>query len=757
MKNTILLLCAILFVSTSCTEEANKIDNLKTFAQAYGYVKYFHPSDEASSIDWNRFAVYGAEEVQKCESREALITTLNKIFSPIATGIVFSAASIEYDFTNITPDTSRNYELAYWQHKGVTVGMNNQNSPYTSARVNRYLEIDEGSGFGNLRTAIDATQYAGKRFKYTGQARLGPGSEGTGHLWARVDNSDNTMGFFNNMNAYPISSTEWTTYEVIGNIDKKASDLVIGGYLYGKGTFYLDDMHLYYDDDSQPVEKSQWIEIPLKNSNFEASTIGVPDDQSDWKGQSKGYTYTLIKEDVAEGSSSVMIKYEGIIKKVLGESIFDKHPAFGELIERSIGAGIYCQIPLALYTTEENTFPKTEGLEELKANMKKTKLNPENLALRLGNVINAYNVFQHFYPYTKEVGVDLEKELEKALNRSYQDQTGIDHRITLEKFIAPLKDGHAWVSGGALPEFVPPIRWDWIEDKLVITNVLEEDLDVKIGDIVTKVNGQSAKAYFAEIYSRVSAGTKGWLNTQARVISLHGKEDGELILEIDRKEVILKHDRSFVYGLNSQREANQKKYAQLSDDLYYLNIGLIEMDTINALLPQLEEAKGIICDLRGYPNSNHDFISYLLSENDTSDAWMKIPHIIYPDQENIVKYAETGWEMEAKKPYLGDKNIVFIIDGTAISYAESYLGLIKGYKLATLVGQPTAGANGNINPFGLAANYTINWTGMKVLKQDGSQHHAVGVLPDVYVSRTIAGIESGKDEFLEKAIEVILE
>ena len=50
------------------------------------------------------------------------------------------------------------------------------------------------------------------------------------------------------------------------------------------------------------------------------------------------------------------------------------------------------------------------------------------------------------------------------------------------------------------------------------------------------------------------------------------------------------------------------------------------------------------------------------------------------------------------KPYLGNKNVVFMTNGSAISYAESYMGYIEGYKLATIIGQPTAGTNGNTNP-----------------------------------------------------------
>ena len=33
------------------------IDNLVAFAKLYGYIRYFHPSDEAASINWNQFAM----------------------------------------------------------------------------------------------------------------------------------------------------------------------------------------------------------------------------------------------------------------------------------------------------------------------------------------------------------------------------------------------------------------------------------------------------------------------------------------------------------------------------------------------------------------------------------------------------------------------------------------------------------------------------------------------------------------------------
>ena len=112
------------------------------------------------------------------------------------------------------------------------------------------------------------------------------------------------------------------------------------------------------------------------------------------------------------------------------------------------------------------------------------------------------------------------------------------------------------------------------------------------------------------------------------------------------------------------------------------------------------------------------------------------------------------WNLLPKEQYLQAKK-AFIIDGRCISYAESCLGIIAHYKLGAIVGSPTAGTNGNVNPFVLPGGYSVMWTGMKVLKQDGSQHHGIGILPTVPVAHTIAGIRAGRDEFLEKALEIV--
>lgn len=748
MKNY-LLSFFLLGLITGCTPQIKKnIEYQKAFAKVYGYVKYFHPSDEAASIDWDNFAIYGSNEVDKCASEKELLETLKKLFEPIAPSIKFymGQENTNYNLQRITPKDSVDHTLTYWQHKGVSLGMTNRGEPYSSVRVNREFEIDNSSPFGNIMTSINASKYVGKEFKYSGWVKLEKETEGTGHLWFRVDRSDGKMGFFDNMGNAPITENEWKKYEIVGTIDSTASNLVFGCFLNGKGKLFLDNIKFEYK------EEEKWVSVALRNSSFESKNLT---DENQWSHIGSGYAFGLSETDKYNGNKSAAIQYEGDIEKGLGTPLFDKYPEFGELINKKISENISCQIPIALYSTVEHTYPNSnqDDLVKLKEGIEKISNKPIDLSLRLGNVINVYNVFQHFYPYFDVVNVDWEMEFEEALSRSYNDRTGNDHLITLQKLTASLKDGHIRVWSDNMGTFVPPITWEWIENKLTVTIVYNDSIGLEVGDEVLEIDGKNAASFFEEINSRISAGTDGWLKYRAHSESLLGEKDSKIVIGTKDGVFELTRDKDYYQGGRESPIINSA-FKEINNDVFYLNLDIVKMDKINNLLPELLNYKSIIFDLRGYPKGNHGLISHLLKTKDTTAGWMQVPQIIFPDQEKIIGWEKHSWTLETAQPYLGDKQIIFITDGRAISYAESFMGYIEGYELGTIIGQPTAGTNGNINPFKLPGGYSLNWTGMKVTKHDGSQHHGIGIIPDIYVTKTIEGIKAGRDEFLEKAIEL---
>ena len=65
---------------------------------------------------------------------------------------------------------------------------------------------------------------------------------------------------------------------------------------------------------------------------------------------------------------------------------------------------------------------------------------------------------------------------------------------------------------------------------------------------------------------------------------------------------------------------------------------------------------------------------------------------------------------------------------------------------------PTAGANGNVNPFQLPGGFRVSWTGMRVMNHDDTQHHVRGVQPTILLEPTIQAVAEGRDEYVEKAL-----
>jgi C-terminal processing protease CtpA/Prc len=81
------------------------------------------------------------------------------------------------------------------------------------------------------------------------------------------------------------------------------------------------------------------------------------------------------------------------------------------------------------------------------------------------------------------------------------------------------------------------------------------------------------------------------------------------------------------------------------------------------------------------------------------------------------------------------------------------MGYVADRKLATIVGAPTAGTNGNVTSFTVPSGFVIAFTGMRVTRHDGhTPFHLAGVQPQVPAEPTLEGLSSGRDDVLERAL-----
>ncbi|MCP5052055.1 MAG: hypothetical protein GY940_33105 [bacterium] len=448
--------------------------------------------------------------------------------------------------------------------------------------------------------------------------------------------------------------------------------------------------------------------------------------------------------------------------------LFDPRPRFGEHIAKVLGDGLSCLMPLVLVHTGSGTFPRSSGesLKRLNAavNAKIPDPDPkfipgEDLYHRLGGIVISWNVFRHFYPYFDVVKTDWNGVLRETLESAHGDKTPLDFLETLNKMTARLKDGQ---SGVYLPAnyarmYLPPVRWSWVRGQLVITDVYDKALTgVGPGDVVLEVEGEAAARALETKERGISGATAAWRRFRGLDELLRGKQNSKIHLKLKgdspakpRYAVLTRSAFSPKYY--AYVEERKKKSYLVEEGIHYLNLDVTPMDQVNRLMPELQKARAVICDLRGAPKGSHSLILHLL-KGKLDSKWMGIPQVIYPDYEKVT-YKEMEWHLEPLSPALTAK-MIFITDAGCIGYAESILSFIEHYKLGTIVGRPTAGTNGHVNAFYLFGKYFLRWSSVRVVRLDGSPHHGVGFSPDVLVKRTVKGIKEGRDELLEKAIQL---
>ncbi|MBE9915947.1 hypothetical protein G8C92_18180 [Paenibacillus donghaensis] len=438
----------------------------------------------------------------------------------------------------------------------------------------------------------------------------------------------------------------------------------------------------------------------------------------------------------------------------------------GETVIKQITPGVYAHIPLVLYRNDKGTIgatPKsTHALKQLQqqlASIDLTKASLDDNNVRLANIVITWNVLQHFYPYFDVVKVDWEQALTKTLEQSLKDSSADQFFQTMRQMLEKTQDGHSLVEQINQPreQAYLPLSVQWIEEQVVISNV-KEGIDLKPGDIIVNIDGKSATSYFKQLEKSISGSTqlKRWRAAEQFVAGKTGKE-AKLTIQRGESKFNLSipfSDKNKVVDEFIRPDSIDK----VADEIYYVNTAEVKPDLFKQKLNELANAKGVIFDLRGYPTGSEiihlQLLSYLIDQQITSPKF-DVPIFLYPDHDQRNdSYVNLQSPIEPLQPKFKGK-IVFLTYGASLSVVEATMGVVEQYRLGEIVGETTAGVNGNVNNMNLPGGIDVRWTGMRVLKHDGSQHHLVGIKPTVPVKRTIEEVREGRDVYMEKAIEII--
>ncbi|MDQ0592321.1 pimeloyl-ACP methyl ester carboxylesterase [Chryseobacterium ginsenosidimutans] len=170
------------------------------------------------------------------------------------------------------------------------------------------------AGWTSLVQPVNVQNMQNWKFRASAKIRKENDNNSKCAIWARVDNIDDTTGFFENQAYSNIKVTsEWKTFTIEGNINSKARILNIGAFAEDNGDFYFDDFKLEVNDG----KTKKWKEISLKNSGFEEDLI-LEKNWVEGIGRNKithvkNFSITTSDNQPFSGKKSLLIKGQNII------------------------------------------------------------------------------------------------------------------------------------------------------------------------------------------------------------------------------------------------------------------------------------------------------------------------------------------------------------------------------------------------------------------------------------------------------------
>jgi hypothetical protein len=745
----LLLTAAVWGTTTSGQAPQQEIDNAEAFARLYGVVRYFYPSDASASLDWNRFAVHGAKQVRGARDVKALQAVLQRLFSPLGPGI-----EISQNLPSPPALGSPDNRLIAWRYLGAGMTGSSVPGPYKAKRTRRSLVANASiDGFATVMQTVPAQNVRGKTLRLRGLVRATSREATAGAaLWLRVDRPNQQMGFFDNMGDRPIRDPDWKEYAIEGPVAEDATNLAFGLMASGDVTADFETISL-----AVRGADGSWTPMTVADGGFEAATDAG---SGGWMraGTSKNVETTRPTDRAPEGRQFLRMSPTSspTSNDLSLNELFDSLPRTGAHVDIDLSRDLKARVPMALSETQAiEDVTRSNPLAALRAALASVADagDPPDLDTRTADVVVAWNVFRHFYPYWPESGVDWDGRLRPQLALAHDATTRAAHRNVMRLLVADARDGHGAVVDARISEGrgVLPVRLGVIEGQLVVTATAVPE-EAPIGAVVSTVDGVPAAQRLAEAM-RLASGTTQWKQTRAlqeiamcpigavvRLMIDVGAGPNGSSLPCEAKQV--------------PTEKRPGPVTEVTSGIWYVDLTRARMPQITAVLDKVAAATGVVFDLRGYPtDAGAQILPHLIGTSD-ADLWMHVNKIIGPYGESA-GWESAGWNLKPQSPQIGGK-IVFLTDGRAISYAESVLGYVADRKLGTIVGGASAGANGNVAAFVVPGGFRVLFTGMRVTGHDGqTPHHLVGVKPDVTMAPTLAGLRQGRDDVLDRALALV--
>lgn len=424
-------------------------------------------------------------------------------------------------------------------------------------------------------------------------------------------------------------------------------------------------------------------------------------------------------------------------------------------------------------------------------------INYEDTGMRLLGLFRYWNIIEYFYPYKNLMDEDWDQVLYDKIPELTLQSDKESYVLSIANLTTYIHDSHGFFNDNfkVLPQHFGAYKAEAsifnIDGQIIIAG-REDKSPLKVGDIVVAIDGTTIEKIIEECNKYISVSDKNrFTNAFDYYLLRSTKEIAEI--EVIRNGEKLSLNVPCYYNSNydvKKLGQDEKSGFMVDKKIGYLNISTLESGDLDKLMKKFKGTEGLIIDVR-YHNAKMSeyikFINYPIGEyikpevseyqqfyssnsfepgkfikstsNSSGRGFIEKQLDKGIDSTTFSKIFDNGIIRtslgKVKDRYQYNGKVIILMNECTQSVLDTMVMSFMDAPNATVIGTPSAGANGNKMDIILPGCIQTSISGLAVTYMDGSQTQRIGLKPDITVKQTVKGIAEGKDEVIEKAIELI--
>ncbi len=370
-------------------------------------------------------------------------------------------------------------------------------------------------------------------------------------------------------------------------------------------------------------------------------------------------------------------------------------------------------------------------------------------------------MIEYFSPYKHLTDPKWEAVLKAAVPEMILSRDDRSYGLSLLKMIAQVKDAHTglWSMPKGLINYYGnyrmPVEIRMIEGKAVVTKVFDSEKSgdkFRIGDVLISKEHKKIEEIRDSLWAYMSTPNEAVANRDlARKLVT---SNSELVpCELVRDGRPIKVDIAALPSSQIKPATRDTvPFKMLDNNILYINHSLLRGKMIIENMADWRKVKGIVIDDRNYPG---DFLVFkltpLLLNKPTDFVRFTNTSLQYPGTFVMSSPLQVG---ENTNDFYRGKVAILVNEDTQSS-AEYHVMAYQAASHVKVFGSQTAGADGNVSYIDLPGNQRTMLSGLGVYYPDQRETQRVGIKIDQIIKPSIKGVQQGRDEVLEKALEYL--